>query len=268
MVNITKCPYGQMMYLPNDKFLGESFHLYGEAHHHEVEVLKTFIKEGDVVLDIGANIGCITVPLAQHVGKSGQVISIEPQQFIYNMLCGNIALNMLTNVATFNRAAAHKSGIEAFIPDLDYTKDINFGGVECACEAGFLDDSGKSIDKVVQTIAVDDLRLSRCNLLKVDVEGMEPVVLQGAVDTIRRCKPIIQVEAIHNIEEISRFLDSVGYDYVMQEHSLFNKDNFNKIEQDIMVSPDGKRYVSKDFIGWPSGQEPASYNKTLGKFSV
>ena len=66
--------------------------------------------------------------------------------------------------------------------------------------------------KTVPIVRIDDLRLDDCHFLKIDVEGMEKTVLAGAVDTIRRFRPILYVEddRFEKSAELRAFLESLG----------------------------------------------------------
>lgn len=249
MVEVNDCRYGPMMYLLNDRFIGRSLHAYGEAHYHEVEFLKKLVVAGDVVVDAGANIGVVTCPLAQSLGSEGYVVAVEAQPFIYNMLCGNLALNSLHNVQPLNRALAHTSNLQAYMPGIDYTAEDNFGGVSLSPTR--IDSRGKS----VPTLAIDDLRLFKPKLLKIDVEGMEVQVLRGAVDTIRRAKPYLYVEFLGDEEGILEFLKEIDYDWKVHQPFMYNEDNFLHNPVDMFMNEHGVHLASLDLICWPKGTE-------------
>jgi hypothetical protein len=97
----------------------------------------------------------------------------------------------------------------------------NFGGLE-------LTDPSAPRGQQVPLVRLDDLRLMRCNFLKVDVEGMELSVLQGGADMIRRLRPVIYVEndRPHLSGPLVKFIDSLGYDAYWHRPKLFNPNNF------------------------------------------
>lgn len=245
-----------MMYLERDSIIGKCLETYGESHFHEVELLRQLVKPGDVAIDAGANIGVITVPLAQAVGKEGYVVALEAQPFIYNMLCGNLALNNLQNVQPFNRAVAERSGKLAFMPELDYTEDFNYGGVPLASEFNSKDSNGRAMCKPVPTITIDDLNLAKPNFIKIDVEGMEVMTLAGAINTIRRAKPVMYIEFITGREEILVALRDLGYLWRLHEPPFFNDDNFLKYPDDVLMSKDGVTMISSDLLCWHPDNPP------------
>merc|ERR1711972_428246 len=81
--------------------------------------LQTLCRRGDTVLDIGANIGGFTVPLAERVGPDGEVHAFEPFRKVFQHLNANVALDGLSNVYTYNIALGTKEEeVAAFVPDL------------------------------------------------------------------------------------------------------------------------------------------------------
>lgn len=59
--------YGRIMRYTQDAYVGESIGLYGEYGHNEMELLKKILKPGDTVIEVGANIGSLTIPIAQYI---------------------------------------------------------------------------------------------------------------------------------------------------------------------------------------------------------
>lgn len=250
--------YGPMMFLENDPYIGRSLDFYHEANFHEVEFLRKLLEPDDVVIDVGANFGTITIPLAQHV-KDGYVVAVEAQPFLFNCLCGNVALNHLINVQPMNRAAADVSGRPFFMPTLTYHEDdFNFGGFGLTAKLGE-EKNGRVYSKPVSSITIDDMRLSRVKLIKIDVEGMETEVLRGAQDTIKRCKPYLYVELSNYCERILAFLHETGYEAMMHNPPLFNEGNKAGKSENILVNEHGALESGNVFCfpgeDWPSLRE-------------
>jgi len=188
-VRLKQCRHGAMMYLAND-LIGRSLDLYGEFAEQEMQVFRTFVGPGGVAVDVGANIGTHTLALAEMAGPTGRVYSFEPQRALFNLLCGNLALNRATNVRARHAAVGEAAGaIET--PPIDYgaAGAFNFGAVSLADAAGYPPGG-----ETVELITLDSLALDRCDLLKIDVEGMERPVLAGAAETLRRTAPVIYLE--------------------------------------------------------------------------
>jgi tRNA G37 N-methylase Trm5 len=100
---VKRCRYGWMLYSGAFKWdIPTSFELYGEYSEAEVACLRQLLNPGDTVLDIGANIGDLTVPMAQMVGDSGSVYAFEANRSNFNYLCADLALNDLANVRPIN----------------------------------------------------------------------------------------------------------------------------------------------------------------------
>lgn len=74
------CRYGEMAFHHTDKWIGRSLDLYGEWSEGEVELFRNVVKPGDVVIEAGANVGALTIPLAKIVGDTGRVHAFEPQK--------------------------------------------------------------------------------------------------------------------------------------------------------------------------------------------
>ena len=176
------------------------------------------VQPGSLVVEVGANLGAHTVFLARHVTPSGTVVAFEPQRIIFQTLCANLALNSIRNVFCFQQAVGAKPG-SLVVPPLDYTSETNFGSVALRQYR-----SGET----VPVVTLDDLNLAACHFLKVDVEGMEQDVLEGAKDLIARCKPVLYVEndIPHKAGALAHYIDSLSYKMYWHQPSYFNPHNF------------------------------------------
>ncbi|MEX2114014.1 MAG: FkbM family methyltransferase [Pirellulales bacterium] len=215
---VKQCRHGQMIYNVNDMFVGRSLDVYGEFSEGEIGLFGELVQPGQSVVEIGANIGAFTVFLAQHVGRQGVVLAIEPQRLVFQTLCANLALNSITNVACFQQASGAQHG-SLHVPQLDPLVVNNFGGLALGeYQRG----------QVVAVVPLDAFNLQRCDFIKIDVEGMEEDVLRGAVETIARCRPIMYVEndRPEKCESLIRYIASLGYRMYWHCPPLFNPSNF------------------------------------------
>jgi len=171
------------------------------------------VETGEVVVDVGANIGVFTLHAWKKIGKQGKVVSIEPESKNYRLLCTNTRVNNCRNVFPLNVALSDFEGEAAF-----YVKDV---GVEHTLlpktALGFDTRTTRVVQVEVRTLSsvLCHLGIRAVDFLKIDVEGSEMEVLKGAVDFLsdKRIKKI-SVAAYHDREEskmIREYLQKVGY---------------------------------------------------------
>jgi len=181
---LARTRHGLMLYNRHDVYVGRSLDRYGEYSEGETDLFRQIVRPGQVVLEAGANIGAHTLALSKLVGETGAVYAFEPQRVLFQTLCANMALNSRTNVHCRCEALGEKPGW-IFVPALDFDAENNFAGLGLGqYQAG----------EKTPVATVDALELPRCDLLKVDVEGMELSVLKGATETIEKSRPILYVE--------------------------------------------------------------------------
>jgi FkbM family methyltransferase len=224
-VRVKRCRQGLLMYNVADEFVGRSLHLYGEFSEGEGDAFRQLIAPGQVVLDVGANIGAHTLCFAKLVGPEGAVLAFEPQRIVYQMLCGNIALNALTNVFANHLALGREAGT-VLVPQPDYALPGNFGGIALGSFA-----SGER----VSVVALDSLDLPRCDFVKIDVEGMERDVLEGAARTIERFQPTLYVEndRADRSPALIEYLLGMGYRLYWHCPQLFNPKNYDNEAENV-----------------------------------
>ena len=241
---VKRCRHGVLIYNRNDRFLGRSLEVYGKYSEGEIDLLRQVIKPGDTVLDVGANIGALTVFFAQAVGPQGVVVAFEPQRLIFQTLCGNIAINSLTNVVCLNNAVAREPGF-VHVPVLNPWTVQNFGGLEL---------KGRDSGERVAALTVDSLNLPRCNLIKIDVEGMELDVIEGAARTLEDREPVLYLE--NNRKELAtdlvRRIASFGYRMYWHRPPLFNANNFAGHSENIFGN-----IISRNMVCLPPSSKTA-----------
>lgn len=160
--------------------------------------------DGAVVIDGGANIGTYTLALAKHMTGWGAVIAFEPFKWNYFPLVGNVCICNHLNVEPLQMALGKRNGV-AGIKRFDPTKATNYGGISLRDTTGPLDE--------VQICTVDSFNLGRLDLLKLDIEGMELDALEGAAQTVKRCKPVICVEHIFcGLEALETAFKRIDYE--------------------------------------------------------
>ena len=143
--------------------------------------------DAPTVVDVGANIGLYSVPVASRISAvGGKLFAFEAQRIVFQQLCANIFANRLDCVWAFNKAVGGHNG-EIDMPTIDYTKAINIGAFSLDENLRRLRGLESGVDRSrtekLEMIALDEFDIGgRVRLLKVDVEGMELDVIRGAHD--------------------------------------------------------------------------------------
>lgn len=210
-----------MFTLQGDTVIGRSLRLYGEFAGDEVDSILSLVQRGDHALDLGANIGFHTLALAQKVGPTGQITSVEPQRYCFQLLCANVTANQLTTVQCLRAAVGDAPG-HCEVPLLDPRAAHNAGATEVSLQAK---DAGPS-DRVA-LITVDGLNLPRCNLIKVDTEGFEDRVIAGARRTIETFRPTLYIE-VHDRAKLQALvgqLRPLGYGLTLHHTHFYRAGN-------------------------------------------
>lgn len=151
---------------------------------------KKYVAKGDVVLDVGANIGSFTLVFSRLVGRSGRVIAFEPIPDTAAQLRENLKLNDVANVTVIQRAVSDSDGsVTLRIPNNG--KNISMASMH------WHETDSQAVSVEVQSLAldhVDELKEVKPAFVKIDVEGAEGNVIQGMTELIRRSRPVIFVE--------------------------------------------------------------------------
>jgi FkbM family methyltransferase len=148
------------------------------------EIFLENISSGDVVIDVGANIGDYTLIASRKVGTSGNVLAFEPLSETFSILKRNLQLNEIVHCKTFQKAVGEK-------PDIVDLYKNNASGT-----MGHLDSTlnGQNLIKKGETevITIDDMlnsnNIKNVNMMKIDVEGFEHEVLLGCIQSFKEKK--------------------------------------------------------------------------------
>jgi FkbM family methyltransferase len=228
------CKHGWMLF--SGPFIGQCFDLYGQYSESEIAMMRLFLREGSTVVDVGANIGDLTVPLSRIVGDAGRVYAIESHPDNFNILCANLALNSIRNTKPINAFVATNDKVD--------TSSKVWGEFAYVSQAWS-----------TQYLALDALDLAACALIKVDVDGKELEVLQSGEMQIERCRPVLYFE--NDVREasadlLSYAMQTLGYDLYWHPAPIFDEDNFfgNPVNH---WAP--KNIVSSMVLGIPSEQK-------------
>jgi FkbM family methyltransferase len=227
------CRWGRFLLLRGD-MISIFADLYGEWSELELRLFKTFLSPDSNIVEVGANLGLHSVPLAKFA-SGGKVVCFEPQRIVFQLLCANIALNDLTNVFAYNIAASDEER-ELAIQSSDYETPWNYGAFSLAkgmsTEGSF---PGPVSSEQVTAVRLDTFRpvneLRAIALLKIDAEGHELAVLEGTAGLVARHRPVIFLE--NNSEQqgdaLIRRVESLGYRPYWFCDERYQPDNFNRV---------------------------------------
>ena len=157
----------------NPTAMSASLWVDGEYSAEDEYFFEALLKPGDLVVDVGANIGALTLCAAARVGASGKIFSVEAHPVIFRYLMRNLRFNKSTNVEAHNLAIGNRKGKAACTDRRSDDQNAIAAGSE-GIEIDLC-----PLDEVIPNEA-------RITLLKIDVEGYELFVLQGAASTLDR----------------------------------------------------------------------------------
>jgi FkbM family methyltransferase len=169
---------GSKMFLDPGDSLDLSINgVYGEL---DTKIIREEIHEGDIVIDVGANIGYYTLIFAQLVGSSGKVFAFEPESKNFEILKKNIEINNYPNIVAEQKIVSDKSGIvKLFIAEHGIVGHrIN----QQKSSQKFIEVESIILDNYIKKLNLDN----KINFIKIDVEGSEPKVLEGAKEIMQK----------------------------------------------------------------------------------
>ncbi len=186
------------IYIRNHMMSGQVF----ESHIIN-GTLKPYIEKSKYVVDVGANIGCHTISYA-NFNKDCKIWAFEPQEKLFQILNQNIQFNNLSDRVHSYKCAVGHTSCDGTMSSLEKVYDArqmghNKGGLGI----------GKG-GEPMKMITLDSLNLPGLDFIKIDVEGAEGLVIQGAQETIKKYKPVVFFE--HNYQTIRP--EDVGLDHV------------------------------------------------------
>jgi FkbM family methyltransferase len=185
---------GSLMLLRVNDWVQKNLFLYGIYEKKEIEFWMNFVKNKNVIFDIGANVGYFSIVASKLVDKKeGIIYSFEPISHTYDRAYLNIKLNGYTNINLFKKA----------ISDKNDKIEINIGnaenwGMSSITNHDYL--SGKT--EVVETISLDSFveqyKIKNIDIIKIDIEGSEIFAIKGMQSVLSKIRPVILIEILEN----------------------------------------------------------------------
>jgi FkbM family methyltransferase len=226
-----------------------------------VSVIRKICRPGDFVVDVGANVGVHTLLMSRRVGVAGNVVAVEPHPAIRERLRRNISLNCLSNIEVLSCALSGTEGTSTLYAPSPERPNQGISSLGA--------DPSLAIQFEVETRTLDSLLskidAGRLKFLKIDTEGHEWPILQGAARSIRDGRPHILFEFDHRawsrlgatFADATGFLRDIGYGiYELHWHGCLTEVSDDKVasHSDILAIP-----IRELGRGSPRpGQSPAS----------
>jgi FkbM family methyltransferase len=166
--------------------------LKGEYEPKQTELFMQNLKDGDIVFDIGANVGYYTLLASKIVGSNGKVVAFEPDKENFSLLKENLDLNNCQNIEIREEAVSDENGLIAF------NTEKNNKGESAISKNGKTEVLGVTLDSFSS-----QRRLSP-SLIKMDIEGAEILALKGGTNFFNSCKNL-KLFIEYNPSSVKRF---------------------------------------------------------------
>lgn len=210
---------------------------FGINNQHK-ENIYAKINNGDVVLDVGSNIGEVLLNLAK-INPKGKIYGFEPVKSTFEKLGKNVSLNSFSNISLYQLALSDNNETVYY-----QAKEGHSGGTMMSKES-----KNNSLD-FIEAMTLDDFTelnsIEKIDFIKVDIEGFEMNFLKGALQTLKKYKPSIFMEVDHvklirqnsSAEELLSTLKSIGYKVLHAEtNQEINLDNQKEKHFDVYCAP-------------------------------
>lgn len=174
---------------------------------YQKEFIPFLNMEDEIFIDVGAHIGKYSIQLAKKIGNKGKVIAIEPEKFNFSLLKKNIQLNELENVFLVNKAMYSTKAVLPFFVSTENGEGEHsiLRKPHCYHEQNVEADT---LDNIVE-----ELKIKNVGLIKIDVEGAEYAVLEGALNILKNHHPkmIIEIWNEESLVKVLEYLSPLNY---------------------------------------------------------
>jgi len=222
--------HGPMLVNGNDTVVGQSLLHYGEYGEPVLELLAALPLGNGNIVEVGAHSGALTVALAGAAPPGTLLTAFEPQRFLFQNLCANLALNGIRNVDAMPWACCAQSQMLSFVAP-DYHQPGDFGAVE------MLADIRPDAISVAGVRLDDAMPQSKLGLLKVSVGNMALDVFHGAARLIGLHRPLLYFDADlgGSRPQLFEWLLAQRYQLWWHEVPLHQENNYFKASEDIFL---------------------------------
>ena len=188
--SLYRTPKNDLFWLNDTGYLDRCIIDTGIFEKRSTNLLPYLVKEGDIVLDVGANIGYYSVLISKLIGESGQIFAFEPTKYFGTVLKNNLNENKIDNVEIL------EYGLSNTIQELEI--DIGPSSATMHSPEGY--DSVITKENIKLTTLeefVKEKNFNKIDFIKIDVDGHEPLFFEGAWSVLDTYNPIILCEISH-----------------------------------------------------------------------
>jgi FkbM family methyltransferase len=221
--------YGPIIVNVFDIAIGQSILKKGFWADGDIELIKKICeqllnyKKSLTFYDVGANIGTHTLAISKTFGDKVNIRAFEAQSSIFNMMCGTLALNNISNVKPHNFAVSNEDDKYLRFDLPDYNQNNNFGGFELLVPEKSDNQSMKrsGMSETIKTIRLDSFD-EKVDFIKMDIEGMELLAIEGCVKILKYHRPCMFIEIIKtNKKKLYEILNENNYNiYLLKDDVL------------------------------------------------
>lgn len=203
----------------------------------EVNLVKLLLCEGDCFIDIGANIGYFTFAAVLSTGKSGKVISFEPNPYTFEILSQNLSLNNFNCIDLHQVALGEASGTAI----LHFQRDCSDG--KASIFKGNTHNASIKVNQITLDSFIHEYNISP-TVIKIDAEGSEEAILKGSHKTLSSSSsPVLLIESFSNTSDMFAYLSSLDYQpYILSKHV------WEKYKNNVTSISNNTMWVRKDVI--------------------
>ncbi len=190
--------------------------LNGNYENKLIAIFQALARPGDTIIDVGANIGIYSIIGSKVVGDKGRIYAFEPEPGNYNLLKHNLQLNSCSNVKPIQKAVGEKKGKLSLFLAKNSTGTHSLINKSNHEVEGEIEVDVVSLDKELS-------KVDKISILKVDVEGYEPIVFRGAKSILKKTKILFfeynktDVNNCSSIDELAGMLKGFKYLYGLDE---------------------------------------------------
>lgn len=210
---VSKIFFGLKMRLTLKDWVQFNLFIYGQYEDNETKLVRKLCRDESVFFDIGANVGYYSL-IAGKTNKNNRVYAFEPVSKTFARAAENIKLNHLNNIFLHKKIISNRTELAS----INVGNENNWG-MSSLVQHDHLSGDVEKVESITLDNFVKEEKITRLDLVKIDVEGFELNVLQGMKETLIQFKPIILIEILdqnlaangHKPADIYHFLWELGY---------------------------------------------------------